>query len=146
MRSKWVAAAGAALAVGLAASAAAQQRHPGWHGPGGHGPGWHAGWHVIGHKIVNSGSDTDWIYTPGARRYRQLRLCAYNAPLHMRDFDVYFANGGHQDVRTRDRLAPGTCTREIDLNGRARDITRIRLKYGRIARGFQAPLVRVSAR
>lgn len=134
MQSKWIAAAAAALAVTLAASADAQ-RH-----------GWFQGWRVIGTKVVNGGSDTDWIYTPGAVRYRQLRICAFNAPLTMRDVDVYFRNGGHQDVDTRDILRPGTCTRDIDLNGRARDITRIRLKYGRIARGFQAPMVRVTAR
>ena len=132
MRAKWIAA-GAALC--LASSAAAQ-----------YGPGWFQGWRVIGYKVVNGGSDTDWIYTPGAWRYRQIRLCAFNAPLNMRDVDIYYANGGHQDVDTRDRLNPGTCTRAIDLNGRGRNIARIRLKYGEIARGFQAPMVRVTAR
>jgi hypothetical protein len=135
MRSKWIAAAAAACAATFATSAGAQ-----------HGPGWFQGWRVIGQKVVNGGSDTDNIYTPGAVRYRQLRVCAFNAPLGMRDMDVYFANGGHQDVATRDILRPGTCTRVIDLNGHARDIARIRLKYGRLARGFQAPLVRVTAR
>src|SRR4051794_17751398 len=112
-----------------------------------HGPGWqNMNWRVIGYKTVNGGTDTDTIYTPGRQMYRQIRLCAYSAPLRMRDFDVYFANGGHQDVNTRDRLGPGTCTRVIDLKGRARDISRVRLKYERIHRGGRAPLVRVSAR
>jgi hypothetical protein len=121
--------------MGWTASAEAQQVN------------WYQGWRVIGFKVVNGGSDTDWINTPGARRYRQIRICAFNAPLGMRDVDVYFANGGHQDLNTRDILRPGTCTRALDLNGRARDITRVRLKYGRLARGLhQAPLVRVTAR
>lgn len=133
MRLTWIAA-GAAL-FALASSADAQ-----------YGPGWFQGWRVIGYKVVNGGSDTDWIYTPGTWRYHQIRLCAFNAPLTMRDVDIYYANGGHQDVDTRDRLNPGTCTRAVDLNGRGRNIARIRLKYGAIARGFQAPLVRVTAR
>ena len=134
MQATWIAAAAGVLAVTFAASADAQR------------PGWFQGWRVIGYKVVNGGSDTDWINTPGAHRYRQVRVCAFNAPLHMRDMDIYYANGGHQDVNTRDVLRPGTCTRAIDLNGRGRDISRVRLKYGQIARGFQAPLVRVTAR
>ena len=138
MRSKWIAATAAVFAMGLASGANAQ----------GSGLQWFQGWRVIGYKVVNGGSDTDWIYTPGAHRYRQLRICAFNAPLSMRDVDVYFANGGRQDVKTRDILRPGTCTRAIELSGRAtRDITRIKLKYGKLARGLrQNPLVRVTAR
>src|SRR5262245_37762693 len=135
MRSKVMAAAMAVCAMSLASSADAQGAMH-----------WFQGWRVIGVKVVNGGADTDWINTPGARRYRQIRICAFNAPLSMRDVDVYFANGGHQDVRTRDILRPGTCTRDIDLNGRTRDIARIRLKYSPLARGLrQAPLVRVTA-
>jgi hypothetical protein len=137
MRSRWIAATTVACALTLTSSAEAQQ-----------GQYWHApfGWRIIGHKVVNGGSDTDWIYTPGARRYHQLRLCAYNAALHMKDFDIYFRNGGHQDVSTRDRLNPGMCTRIVEIRGGARDITRIRLKYGRMAGGLQAPTVRLTAR
>jgi hypothetical protein len=64
----------------------------------------------------------------------------------MRDFDIRFANGGSQDVRVRQRIAPGTCTRVIDLRGRARDIRSIRLTYSQIRRGWTRPLVRVQAR
>ena len=134
MEAKWIAAAAGVLAVTVVASADAQR------------PGWYQGWRVIGYKVVNGGRDTDWINTPGVHRYRQVRVCAFNSPLHMRDMDIYYANGGRQDVNTRDILRPGTCTRTIDLNGRGRDITRIRLKYGRLARGIQAPMVRVTAR
>ena len=143
MHPKWIVAATVVCALALASSADAQDARHGQHGQHWYGPG---GWRVIGTKTVNGGADTDTIYTPGARHYRQVRLCAYNAPLHMRDFDIYFRNGGHQDVATRDRLNPGMCTRIVDIRGGWRDITLIRLKYGRIARGFQAPLVRLSAR
>jgi len=103
-------------------------------------------WRVIGFKVVNGGTDTDTIYTPGRWRFRQLRLCAYQAPLRLRDFDVFYANGSRQDVRTRERVAPDSCTRVIDLDGRDRDIARIRLRYEPIARGMRPPLVRVSGR
>jgi hypothetical protein len=128
------------LGVSATAATAQQARH---HRPPSQGIGQ---WQVIGYKVVNGASDTDNIYMPGRQRVRQLRLCAFHAPLRLRDFDVYFANGARQDVKMRERVSPGTCSRAIDLQGRARDVTRIRLKYGRIQRGSRAPLVRVSAR
>jgi len=104
------------------------------------------GWHVIGYKVVNGRHDTDNIYTPGRQAFRQIRLCAFNAPLHMRDMRVYYGNGARQDVRVRQYIRPGTCTRNIDLRGRVRDISRVRLKYDRIALRARPPLVRVTAR
>jgi hypothetical protein len=104
------------------------------------------GWHVIGDKVVNGRHDTDNIYVPGRQAFRQIRLCAFNAPLHMRDLRVYYRNGAHQDVGVRQYIQPGTCTRNVDLRGRVRDISRVRLKYDRIALRARAPLVRVAAR
>ena len=104
------------------------------------------GWRTIAYKTISGGTDTDRIYAPGRQRYTRLRLCSLNAPIRMRDFDVYFANGQRQDVSTRDRLGPGSCTRAIDLRGGRRDITMIRLKYERLRRSMQRPLIRVQAR
>lgn len=104
------------------------------------------GWHVIGYKVVNGRRDTDNIYTPGRQAFRQIRLCAFNAPLRMRDLRVYYRNGARQDVGVRQYIRPGTCTRNIDLRGRVRDVSRVRLKYAPVALRARAPLVRVAAR
>ena len=128
-----------ALALGAAgmvaaAPADAQQRHHGG-----------SSWRTIGYKTVSGGVDTDRITVQGHARYRQVRLCVFNAPIVMRDFDVRFENGGHQDVRVRQRIGAGTCTRNIDLAGNRRDIETVRLKYSPIRRGWTRPLVRVHA-
>jgi hypothetical protein len=102
------------------------------------------GWHVIGTKTVNGRHDTDDIYTPGRQNYRAIRLCAYRAPIHLRDVSIRFNNGVRQDARVRDYLRANSCTRAIDLRGRTRDIARIRMKYDRIYRG-RAPVVQVAA-
>ena len=103
-------------------------------------------WRTIAYKTVSGGTDVDRINVPGGRRWHQVRLCVFNAPLRMRDFDIRFDNGQRQDVQVRERIRPGRCTRNIDLNGRVRDVDWIRLKYERIARGFTRPQVRVQAR
>ena len=103
-------------------------------------------WRTVAFKTVNGGTDVDRINVPGGRRWHQVRLCVFNAPLRMRDFDIRFDNGQRQDVRVRQRIAAGRCTRNVDLNGRVRDIDWIRLKYERIARGYARPVVRVQVR
>ena len=103
-------------------------------------------WRAIGFRTVRAGTDTDWVVTPGAKRFRQLRLCVENAPINLVDVDVYFANGGHQDFDFRGLVGVGGCTRALNLEGRRRDIARVRLRYERIARSMAVPLVRISAR
>jgi len=103
------------------------------------------GWRTIGYTRVD-GRDSDTIRLPGVTRQRAVRLCAMNQPLHLRDFDIRFANGGRQDVNTRAILQAGTCTRAIDLRGNRRDIASIRLRYEPIRRSWQRPVVRVQVR
>jgi hypothetical protein len=103
------------------------------------------GWRTIGYTRVD-GRDSDVINLPGVTRQRAIRLCAINQPLHLRDFDIRFANGEGQDVNTRAVLRAGTCTRSVDLRGNRRDIASVRLRYEPIRRSWQRPVVRVQVR
>ena len=135
MRRTFILAAAAAAATFVAVAPASAQQ---WR--------WdERGWRTIGFKTVN-GRDTDTIYLPGRSRQRAIRVCAMNAPLHLRDFDVRFENGGRQDIGTRAVLRAGTCTRAVDLRGNRRDIASVRLRYEPILRGVRRPLVRVQVR
>ena len=129
-----LAAAGAAATLAASAPAVAQQ----WH--------WNErGWRTIGYTRVD-GRDSDRINLPGYTRQRAIRLCAMNAPLRLRDFDIRFANGGRQDANTRAVLRAGRCTRAIDLRGNRRDIASVRLRYEPIFRRAVRPVVRVQVR
>jgi hypothetical protein len=75
-----------------------------------------------------------------------MRVCVFNGPIQMRDLDVRYRNGGHQDVAVRHLMRAGTCTRNIDLAGNRRDVTAVRLKYTPLARGWVRPIVRVQVR
>ena len=103
------------------------------------------GWRTIGYARVD-GRDRDTINLPGQTRQREIRLCAMNQPLRLRDFDVRFANGTRQDINTRATLPAGRCTRDIDLKGNRRDIASVRLRYEPIRRSWQRPVVRVQVR
>jgi hypothetical protein len=102
-------------------------------------------WRTVAYTTVN-GRDTDKIRVPGTARYRQMRVCVFNGPIRMRDLDVRYRNGGRQDIRVRQLMRAGTCTRNIDLAGNRRDVTSVRLKYAPLARGWTRPLVRVQVR
>ena len=103
------------------------------------------GWRTIGYTRVD-GRDSDTINLPGRTRQQAIRLCAMNAPLRLRDFDIRFDNGRRQDVETRAILPPGRCTRAVDLRGNRRDIASVRLRYEPIYRSAQRPVVRVQVR
>jgi len=103
------------------------------------------GWRTVANTRVD-GRDRDTIYLPGRTRQREIRLCAMNQPLRLRDFDVRFENGGRQDVGTRAVLPAGRCTRAVDLRGNRRDIASVRLRYEPIRRSWQRPYVRVQVR
>jgi len=130
MRTLLLGAAAAAATLALAAPASAQSYN----------------WRTIAYKTVNNGTDRDTINVRGDRLYREVRLCSFNAPIRMRDFDISFENNRRQDVRVRQRIAAGSCTRAIDLDGNRRDIERIRLVYERLPRSRYRPLIRVQAR
>ena len=87
------------------------------------------GWERLGSREVSDRKEIDVIRARGNDRYRKIRICVHRRAVRFYDVDVYFRNGGHQDVKMRRRIGPGGCTRAIDLKGRRRDITRVRFKY-----------------
>ena len=103
------------------------------------------GWRTVAFSRVD-GRDSDTIRVRGNFRERAIRLCAMNAPLNLRDFDIRFRNGARQDVNTRAVLRAGTCTRAVDLRGGRRDIQSVRLRYAPIYRAAQRPVVRIQVR
>lgn len=105
-----------------------------------------SGWPVIASGTVDGRSDSGDIYLPGRQNVRAIKLCVSKAPLDLREVRIYFRNGAKQDAAMRQRLTPGSCTVRIDLQGKARDrdLTRIRLRYDRGARGERDPLIKVS--
>lgn len=88
-----------------------------------------AAWTQVGVRDVRDRTDRDVIVLEGPRQFDRIKLCVYRNPVHFYDLDVFYRNGGHQDVSVRQRINPGECTRVIDLNGDDRNITRVAMVY-----------------
>lgn len=86
-------------------------------------------WELLGTRDVLDAVDRDSIGVPGGRQFQSIKLCAHERPVHLIDVNLHFANGGRQDVAVRARLRPGQCTRNIDLTGADRNITRVDMVY-----------------
>ena len=86
-------------------------------------------WDEIATREVTDRYDVDVVNLPGDRKFARVKVCVLHNPVHFYDFDIFFKNGGHQDVSVRARINPGECTRAIDLKGGRRNIERIKFKY-----------------
>jgi hypothetical protein len=86
-------------------------------------------WTQVGVREVRDRTDRDTIVLEGPRQFERIKLCVYRNPVHFIDVDVFYRNGGHEDVAVRQRVNPGQCTRAIDLNGDDRNITRVTMLY-----------------
>jgi hypothetical protein len=105
-----------------------------------------AAWDQIATREVRERMETDVVSLPGGREFRRLKVCVYRNPVHFRDMDVRFRNGGRQDVSLRSRINAGGCTRVIDLEGGSRDVQTITMRYEETSRGrLQTATVRIFA-
>lgn len=86
-------------------------------------------WELVGKREASKTIDRDVVPVTGAERHRQIRLCVKKNAVNFKDLDVVFANGGKQDVKVRNRIPAGGCTRAIDLVGQKRNIQSIVVLY-----------------
>jgi hypothetical protein len=91
-------------------------------------------WQIIGTRDVTDRIDTDEIFVEGHRLFDRIKICVRRHPVQIYDVDIYFHNGGHQDVEVRSVIGKGDCTRVIDLEGGQRDIQSIKLVYEETSR------------
>lgn len=103
-------------------------------------------WTQVGAREVRDRVEQDTIALQDHRAFGQVRFCVSGNPVHFRDVDVFFRNGGHQDVALAARINPRQCSRIIDLDGGQRDIDRITLRYEEASARRGVATVRVFAR
>ena len=79
----------------------------------------------------------------GADSFRRLRVHAVDAGIDMRDMDVIYENGGHEDIQVRSTIQRGESTRPLDLQGGSRRLERVEFSYRSLPnmRGRKAKMV-----
>lgn len=100
----------------------------------------------LGARVVADHAETDVIEANANQLHQEVRICVSGRAIHFRDLDIVFENGGRQDASVRALIAPGHCTRWIDLRGPARNIGRIVLRYDALVNAGPQPIVTAFAR
>lgn len=117
-RRAFFAAAAALLATVTLAGSADAQRRP------------DRGWELLGTKKVGFLVDRDVVAVGRSEgRFKAIKLRVRNAPIHVNDLKVVYANGAPDDLQVRSEIRAGGETRAIDLKGRERAIREVQLVY-----------------
>jgi hypothetical protein len=104
------------------------------------------GWTTIGSRTLNWQVDRETIPVRGTQRFREVRFCASRRPLRILGANADFSNGGTQDLNATAILSAGECSRAINLDGDARDITQLRMSYSKFKLFSRAPILSIQAR
>ncbi len=87
-------------------------------------------WVRLGSRLVNYGLDRDVIQVNKHKEgFKALKLDVKRGALNLHKVEVFFENGGSQEIETRHTFRRGSESRVIDLNGNGRRIDRITLWY-----------------
>jgi hypothetical protein len=88
------------------------------------------GWYKIGEAKVDFKKDRDEITILGADQFKSIKLKIYNAPIDLKDLEIYFENGKKQDVKVNKLIQTAGESPVIDLEGGGeRNLKKINFVY-----------------
>ena len=87
------------------------------------------GWHKIGETTVNFQKEKDEILVVGADRFAAIKFKVTDAPIDLKDLEVYYESGDKQDVKINMPIKMAGESRVIDLNGGERNLKKIVFVY-----------------
>lgn len=109
--------------------------------------GWsNAGWREIARQSVRDRNDRDTIPVRSNELFREVKVCAERNILRIRRAEVQLGNGYWQRMFVPPVLAPGKCSKDIDLMGNARRIRALRFEYEAWTPGIARGTIVVHAR
>ena len=90
----------------------------------------HLKWVKLGERTVNHAVDRDEIVVSAKKGvFKKIKFKVKRRKVTFRDVKVHFANGDVQDVALRREIPAGGQTRDIDLEGKNRVITKVVFWY-----------------
>jgi hypothetical protein len=90
-------------------------------------------WIRIGETTVNFETDRDEINIVGADKFAAIKFKVMDVPVHLMDLQVFFDDGGKQDINVNFPIKPKGESRIIEMNGGERDLKKIVFVYKTIA-------------
>lgn len=89
-----------------------------------------SGWYKVGQANVDFKRDRDEMQVLGADRFKSIKLKIINAPIELKDLEIYFETGNKQNVKINSSLKAAGETSVIDLeDGENRSIKKIVFVY-----------------
>ena len=93
-----------------------------------------SGWYKIGQANVDFKRDRDEIVVLGADRFKSIKLKVINAPIDLKDLEIYYESGNKQNVKINASLKAAGESEVIDLEqGEQRSIKKIVIVYKTLA-------------
>jgi hypothetical protein len=93
-----------------------------------------SGWYKIGQANVDFKRDRDEIVILGADKFKSIKLKVINAPINLKDLEIFFETGNKQDVKINASLKAAGESEVIDLEkGEQRSIKKIVFVYKTLA-------------
>lgn len=97
------------------------------------------GWTLIGERTVSGGADKDFIQVSERRGpFTKLMMVVEEGDIRMDKIIITYENGRKHSPTVNHQFREGQRTRAIDLQGEARGIQEIELRYGNLVRGGTA--------
>lgn len=76
-----------------------------------------SGWTGIGHAVATPEAGSVTINARGEARQREIMFCVEGHLLRLNEAVLHFQDGATQNVRLRQRIADGRCSRMASLSG-----------------------------
>jgi hypothetical protein len=87
------------------------------------------GWHKIGEITASFKMDRESIIVYGRDEFTKLKLKVTDAPINIEKVQVFFEEGGSQELAVASELQAGGETRTIDLDGSNKELEKVVFTY-----------------
>ncbi len=99
-------------------------------------------WEKLGQRKVDYKLDKDEIYvTAKEGRFTAIKLGVRKAAVNFHKVTVHYRNGSTQNIKIKNRIAPGNATRTINLDGNRRIVKKVVFWYDTKNSGYQKAVV-----
>jgi hypothetical protein len=87
------------------------------------------GWHKIGSRTIDFKNDKDEITVMGADKFSSIKFMVKDAPVNLKDVQVYYETGDKQDISVNSPIGPSMESKSYNLNGGERSLKKIAFDY-----------------